>query len=125
MLIICSNDDYPYAEFGPFEETEIRDIVDGLDNVESILRIDLYSNRYDDISEEVAELYVQKYLDDYVNYYFVEEAPYPFIAESDAYHDLLESIAEREYADATYGTYEEQHRLRPCDVLNMNYRRVQ
>ncbi|MBA9082178.1 hypothetical protein GGR10_000001, partial [Bartonella chomelii] len=30
----------------------------------------------------------------------------------------------QKYADEVYGTYEEQHRLRPCDVLNMNYRRV-
>ncbi|EJF87743.1 hypothetical protein [Bartonella melophagi] len=120
LLLVCSGD-YHHAQSGPINKTEIMSIVDGLDDVESILRIDLQSNRYDDISEEIAELYVQKYLDE-GRYCFLESNPYPFIAESDAYHDLLEDIKKREYADATYGSYEEQHRLRPCDVLNMNYR---
>ncbi|OPB29804.1 hypothetical protein [Bartonella sp. WD12.1] len=101
LLVIC-DDDYPYAQFGPLEETEIRDIISGLDNIECILRIDLQSNRYDDLSEDIAELYVQKYLNDNDHYYFLENSPYPFIADSWAYSDVLDKIRERENTNPFY-----------------------
>ncbi|AQX19688.1 hypothetical protein [Bartonella sp. WD16.2] len=121
LLVVC-DDGHHLSSSGPIDETEIMNIINGVGDVVSILRIDLHSDRYDDISEEVAELYVQKYLDE-GRYCFLESNPDLFIIESDAYNDLLEDTKDREYADKVYGTYEEQHRLRPCDVLNMNYRR--
>ncbi|WP_208541726.1 hypothetical protein [Bartonella capreoli] len=102
LLIISTYDDDYYAKPGPIDETEIMDIVGQMETVESILRIDLTSNRYDDISEDVAELYVQKYLDDYSHYYFLEDAPYPFIAHSWAYSDVLDKIEERESTNPFY-----------------------
>ncbi|WP_343358322.1 hypothetical protein AAJP84_01760 [Bartonella schoenbuchensis] len=104
LLIISTYDDDYYAKPGPVDGTEIMDIVGQMETVESILRIDLQSNRYDDISEDVAELYVQKYLDDYSHYYFVEDAPYPFIAHSCAYSDVLDKIRERENTSPFYST---------------------
>ncbi|OPB29618.1 hypothetical protein [Bartonella sp. WD12.1] len=104
LLIVSTYDDDYYAKPGPIDETEIMDIVGQMETVVSILRIDLMSNRYDDISEEVAELYVQKYLDDYDNYYFVEDDPYHFIAHSCAYSDVLDKIEEREYQNPFYST---------------------
>ncbi|OPB29550.1 hypothetical protein [Bartonella sp. WD12.1] len=118
LLVVC-DDDYPYAEFGPFEETEILDIVNGLDDVEIILRINLTSNCCFDISEEVAEIYVKN-----SDSSLLECKTHPFIKDSRAYHLLSENVSKEIYADEVYGTYEEQHRLRPCDVLNMNYRRI-
>ncbi|MGL2349715.1 hypothetical protein ACOWKN_06485, partial [Helicobacter pylori] len=84
LLVVCNDSDYHDAQSGPIDKTEIMNIVDGIDDVIRILRVDLQSNRYDDISEEIAELYVQKYLDE-GRYCFLESNPYPFIAESDAY----------------------------------------
>ncbi|AQX19757.1 hypothetical protein BWD162_006350 [Bartonella sp. WD16.2] len=104
LLIVSTYDDDYYAKPGPIDKTEIMDIVGQMETVESILRIDLMSNRYDDISEEVAEFYVQKYLNDYDNYYFVEDAPYPFIAHSCAYSDVLDKIEERENTSPFYST---------------------
>ncbi|AQX19889.1 hypothetical protein [Bartonella sp. WD16.2] len=92
LLIVSTHDDDYYAKPGPIDETEIMDIMGQMETVVSILRIDLMSNRYDDISEEVAELYVQKYLDDYEHYYFLEDDPYHFIAHSWAYSDVLDKI---------------------------------
>ncbi|ENN91042.1 hypothetical protein [Bartonella schoenbuchensis] len=119
LLVVC-DDDYPYAQFGPLEETEIMNIINGVGDVVSILRIDLQSNRYDDISEDIAELYVKD-----SDSSLLERNTHPFIVDSNAYHILKEDVEKQKYADEVYGTYEEQHRLRLCDVLNMNYRRMQ
>ncbi|ENN89963.1 hypothetical protein [Bartonella bovis] len=106
LLIVSTYDEYD-AKPGPLDETEIMNMVNQIETVVSILRIDLMSNRYDDISEEVAELYVQKYLDDYEHYYFVEDAPYPFIAHSCAYSDVLDKMEEREDQNPFYSTYQQ------------------
>ncbi|WP_208541739.1 hypothetical protein [Bartonella capreoli] len=104
LLIVSTYDEYD-ARPGPLDGTEIMNMVNQIESVVSILRIDLQSNRYDDISEDVAELYVQKYLDDYSHYYFLEDAPYPFIAHSWAYSDVLDKIEERESTNPFYSTY--------------------
>ncbi|AQX31144.1 hypothetical protein [Bartonella schoenbuchensis] len=101
LLAVC-DDGHHLSSSGPIDETEIMNIINGVGDVVSILRIDLHSNRYDDISEEVAELYVQKYLNDNDHYYFVEDAPYPFIADSWAYSDVLDKIRERENTSPFY-----------------------
>nr|CDP80417.1 hypothetical protein BN1046_01349 [Bartonella schoenbuchensis] len=101
LLIVSTYDEYD-ARPGPLDGTEIMNMVNQIESVVSILRIDLQSNRYDDISEDVAELYVQKYLNDYSHYYFVEDAPYPFIADSWAYSDVLDKIRERENTSPFY-----------------------
>ncbi|WP_375646146.1 hypothetical protein [Bartonella sp. CM87QHHN] len=46
-----------------------------------------------------------------------ESKVHDFVLESDAYQELLDEIADEKYNDEIYGTYEQQHRLRPCDVL--------
>ncbi|ENN91111.1 hypothetical protein [Bartonella bovis] len=119
LLVIC-DDGYHDARSGPLDRTEIMNIVDGVDDVVRILRIDLHSDHYDDISEKIAEIYVKD-----SDSSLLERNTHPFIVDSNAYHILKEDVEEQIYADKVYGTYEEQHRLRPCDVLNMNYRRMQ
>ncbi|ENN91954.1 hypothetical protein [Bartonella bovis] len=117
LLVVCDDGNHPSLS-GPLDQTEVMNIVNGVDDVVSILRVDLHSDHYNDISEEIAKLYVKD-----SDSSLLERKTHPFIVDSDAYHLLKEDVEKQRYADATYGTYEEQHRLRPCDVLNMNYQR--
>ncbi|WP_406604473.1 hypothetical protein [Bartonella gliris] len=105
--------DQHIAESGPLDASQILSIIDEGDDVFQIFRINPSENSCEDISEEIAEVYVEKnieHLDE-------ESEVHDFVRESVAYHDLLSDLADEKYNDEIYGTYEQQHRLRPCDVL--------
>ncbi|MDD9334142.1 MAG: hypothetical protein PV354_10975, partial [Bartonella sp.] len=76
-------------------------------------RLDLTTLHADDVSEEIADAYVMNHEIDERN-----SQLQPFILNSDAYHACLDEKVARDYEDNHYGSYEKQHRLRPCDVLN-------
>ncbi|WP_455478709.1 hypothetical protein V3565_02295 [Bartonella sp. B10] len=102
------------AQSGPFyEENDIIDFINNVDNAVQIFRIEPATNRCEDISEEVAEFHIKNH----ENLCFENEIFHDFILNSEAYHNLLDEVARQEYEDAMYGTYEVQHRLRLSDVI--------
>ncbi|WP_317992904.1 hypothetical protein [Bartonella gliris] len=105
--------DQHIAESGPLDASQILSIIDEGDDVFQIFRINPSENSCEDISEEIAEAYVEKNID----HLDEESEVHDFVRESVAYHDLLSDLADEKYNDEIYGTYEQQHRLRPCDVL--------
>ncbi|ACS50719.1 hypothetical protein Bgr_03790 [Bartonella grahamii as4aup] len=113
ILLVAYDKDQHIAESGPLDASQILSIVDEADDAIQIFRINPSENNCEDISEEIAEAYVKENIerldeDSEVHY---------FIQESDVYNRLLDEIADEKYNDEIYGTYEQQHRLRPCDVL--------
>ncbi|WP_273721889.1 MULTISPECIES: hypothetical protein [unclassified Bartonella] len=113
ILLVTYDDDQNIAESGPLDESQILKIIDETDDAIQIFRINPSEKSCEDISEQIAEAYVKENIerldeDSEVHY---------FIRESDIYNEILEEIAEEKYEDEMYGTYEQQHRLRPCDVL--------
>ncbi|WP_375627510.1 hypothetical protein [Bartonella sp. PS17NMGDW] len=113
ILLVVYDDDQNIAESGPLDASQILKIIDEADDAIQIFRINPSENNCEDISEEIAEAYVKENIerldeDSEVHY---------FICESDVYNRLLDEIADEKYNDEIYGTYEQQHRLRPCDVL--------
>ncbi|WP_375652037.1 hypothetical protein [Bartonella sp. LB28NMGDW] len=113
ILLVAYDKDQHIAESGPLDASQILSIVDEVDDAIQIFRINPSENNCEDISEEIAEAYVKENIerldeDSEVHY---------FICESDVYNRLLDEIADEKYNDEIYGTYEQQHRLRPCDVL--------
>ncbi|EJF98614.1 hypothetical protein MEI_00184 [Bartonella vinsonii subsp. arupensis Pm136co] len=113
ILLVVYDDDQHIGQSGPLDENQVLAIVDEADDAIQILRINPSENSCEDISEDIAEAYIKQNID------FLDEdskVDY-YIYESNAYHRLLDDIADEKYNDKMYGTYEQQHRLRPCDVL--------
>ncbi|WP_375620492.1 hypothetical protein [Bartonella sp. TS25HLJMH] len=113
LLVVYNDDDQNIGRSGPLDENQVLKIIDEADDAIQIFRINPSEKNCEDISEEIAEAYVKENIerldeDSEVHY---------FIQESDVYNRLLDEIADEKYNDAMYGTYEQQHRLRPCDVL--------
>ncbi|WP_375639356.1 hypothetical protein [Bartonella sp. MF74HXZ] len=113
ILLVVYNDDQNIGRSGPLDESQVLKIIDEADDAIQIFRINPSEKNCEDISEEIAEAYVKENIerldeDSEVHY---------FIQESDVYNRLLDEIADEKYNDEIYGTYEQQHRLRPCDVL--------
>ncbi|WP_019223381.1 hypothetical protein [Bartonella rattaustraliani] len=113
LLAMCENG-YGNAQAGPLlEEKEILDFIDDCDNAIQILRIDRSTNRYDDISEEIAELYIEHN----ERLCFENKIPHDFVKHSDAYDEYLDDLKKQEYEDKTFGTYEQQNKLKLSDVI--------
>ncbi|WP_142417279.1 hypothetical protein [Bartonella massiliensis] len=113
ILLVTYDDDQNIAESGPLDASQILSIVYEGDDAIQIFRINPSEKSCEDISEEIAEAYVK----DNIDRLHEGGVSYEFIRESDAYHDLLSDLEKQKYEDEMYGTYEQQHRLRPCDVL--------
>ncbi|WP_175869140.1 hypothetical protein [Bartonella gabonensis] len=104
-LVYFDRDEH-IAESGPLDASQILSIIDGVDDVFKIFRINPSEKSCEDISEEIADAYVEKnieHLDE-------ESEVHDFVRESDAYNDLLDDLAKQRYEDEMYGTYEEQNR---------------
>lgn len=113
ILLVVYDDVQHIAESGPLDASQVQEIIDEADDAIQILRVNPSENSCEDISEEIAEAYVEKnieHLDE-------ESEVHYFIRESDAYNRLLDDLAQQKYEDEVYGTYEEQNRLRLSDVL--------
>ncbi|UNF29476.1 hypothetical protein MNL13_01475 [Bartonella krasnovii] len=113
ILLVTYDDDQNIGRSGPLDASQILSIVDeGYDAIQ-IFRINPSEKSCEDISEEIADAYVEENID----HLYEESDVHYFIRESDIYNEILEEIAEEKYEDEMYGTYEEQHRLTPWDVL--------
>ncbi|WP_407965993.1 hypothetical protein [Bartonella sp. C271] len=114
LLAMCSNENENTAHSGPFyDETEVLNFLSDIDDVEKIIRIELSTNRWEDISEEIAEAYL-----DQSSWMLDEESDIPsFVEYSDAYEAFKKDLEDQKIDDEIYGTYEEQHRLRLSDVI--------
>ncbi|WP_273760017.1 hypothetical protein [Bartonella sp. ML70XJBT.G] len=113
ILLVTYDDDQNIAESGPLDASQILSIVDeGYDAIQ-IFRINPSEKSCEDISEEIAEFYVNENRE-HLN---EDSKIHSFIRESEAFNQLLDDLAKEEYIDKVYGTYEEQNRLRPSDVL--------
>nr|WP_275064953.1 MULTISPECIES: hypothetical protein [unclassified Bartonella] len=114
LLVICEDETENLAKYGPFfEEKDIIDFINEADNAVQIFRVEPATNRCEDISEEIAQFYVNENRERLNEHSKVHS----FIRESEAFNQLLDDLAQEEYIDKVYGTYEEQNRLRPSDVL--------
>ncbi|WP_273758691.1 hypothetical protein [Bartonella sp. AU55XJBT] len=113
ILLVTYDDDQNIAESGPLDASQILSIVDEGDDAIQIFRINPSEKSCEDISEEIADAYVEENIE----HLHEESEVHYFIRESDTYNDLLDDLAKERYNDEVYGTYEQQHRLRPCDVL--------
>ncbi|WP_375681682.1 hypothetical protein [Bartonella sp. AP30XZML] len=113
ILLVVYDDDQNIAESGPLDASQVLKIIDEADDAIQIFRINPSENNCEDISEEIAEAYVKENIE----HLHEESKVHDFVSESVAYHDLLSDLAKEKYNDEFYGTYEQQHRLRPCDVL--------
>ncbi|WP_156851682.1 hypothetical protein [Bartonella refiksaydamii] len=113
ILLVVYGDDQHIGESGPLDESQVLEIVDEADDTVQIFRVNPSEKSCEDISEDIAEAYIKE------NFEFLDENSkvQSYIYESNAYHRLLDDIAEEKYNDKMFGTYEQQHRLRPCDVL--------
>ncbi|WP_273721077.1 MULTISPECIES: hypothetical protein [unclassified Bartonella] len=112
-ILLVVYDDEHIAQSGPLDTSQVQEIIDEADDAIQILRVNPSENSCEDISEEIAEAYVEENIerlneDSEVHY---------FIRESDAYNRLLDDLAQQKYEDEVYGTYEEQNRLRLSDVI--------
>ncbi|WP_208441115.1 hypothetical protein [Bartonella raoultii] len=113
ILLVVYDDDQHIAESGPLDASQVQEIIDEADDAIQILRVNPSEKSCEDISEEIAEAYVEKnieHLDE-------DSEVHYFIRESDAYNRLLSDLAQQKYEDEIYGTYEEQNRLRLSDVI--------
>ncbi|WP_375661047.1 hypothetical protein [Bartonella sp. CL71SXKL] len=113
ILLVAYDKDQHIAESGPLDASQILSIVDEVDDAIQIFRINPSENNCEDISEEIAEAYVKENIE----HLHEDSEVHDFVRESDAYQELLDEIADEKYNDEIYGTYEQQHRLRVCDVL--------
>ncbi|WP_375633198.1 MULTISPECIES: hypothetical protein [unclassified Bartonella] len=113
ILLVVYDDDQNIGRSGPLDESQVLKIIDEADDAIQIFRINPSENNCEDISEEIAEAYVKENIE----HLHEESKVHDFVSESVAYHDLLSDLAKEKYNDEFYGTYEQQHRLRPCDVL--------
>ncbi|EJF76627.1 hypothetical protein [Bartonella birtlesii] len=114
IIIILCEDEKGDAYEGPIEQSEeVLEIIEEYETVYRLLRLDLVTFHAEDVSEQLADTYMESHEIDEEN-----SQLQPFILNSDAYHAYLDEKAARDYEDNLYGSYEKQHRLRPCDVLN-------
>ncbi|WP_375608876.1 MULTISPECIES: hypothetical protein [unclassified Bartonella] len=113
ILLVAYDKDQHIAESGPLDASQILSIVDEVDDAIQIFRINPSEKNCEDISEEIAEAYVKGNIE----HLHEDSEVHYFIRESDAYNELLDEIADEKYNDEVYGTYEEQNKLRLCDVL--------
>ncbi|ATO57174.1 hypothetical protein [Bartonella sp. 1-1C] len=114
LLVICTNENENTARSGPFyDETEVLNFLSDIEDVERIIRVELSTNRWEDISEEIAEAYIKENAESC----FYEMIEHPFVEYSDAYEAFRKDLEDQKIDDEIYGTYEEQHRLRLSDVL--------
>ncbi|WP_375684213.1 hypothetical protein [Bartonella sp. CB15SXKL] len=113
ILLVVYDDDQNIGRSGPLDESQVLKIIDEADDAIQIFRINPSEKNCEDISEEIAEAYVKENIE----HLHEESKVHGFVRESVAYHDLLSDLADEKYNDEIYGTYEQQHRLRPCDVL--------
>jgi len=81
--------------------------------ISQIIRIDTITLQAQDVSEEIAEVYIRLFGDDLNE----ESTIDPFLEVSQAWEDHIEYLAQQAADDARFGTYEEQHRLTLKDVL--------
>ncbi len=114
LLVMCNDERDNIAKSGPFfEEKDIIKFIDEADNAVQILRVEPTTNRCEDISEDIAEFYLKEHEEQCFN----GNIPHDFVTHSSAYGFFLDDIKQREYDDAMYGTYEQQHRLTLSDVI--------
>ncbi|SSZ40202.1 Uncharacterised protein [Bartonella grahamii] len=113
ILLVAYDKDQHIAESGPLDASQVLKIIDEADDAIQIFRINPSENNCEDISEEIAEAYVKENIE----HLHEDSKVHDFVRESVAYHDLLSDLADEKYNDEMFGTYEQQHRLRPCDVL--------
>ncbi|WP_273719223.1 MULTISPECIES: hypothetical protein [Bartonella] len=114
IIIILCEDEKPDTYEGPIDEIEaVLELIEESETVYKVLRLDLTTNHAEDVTEQIADFYAE-------NYEINEENTQlqPFILNSEAYHACLDERVARDYEDNLYGSYEKQHRLRPCDVLS-------
>ncbi|MET3589886.1 agmatine/peptidylarginine deiminase [Bartonella silvatica] len=113
IVILCEDGKNEVYE-GPVDQIEEGlELIEEYETLYRLLRLDLTTLHAEDITEQFAEAYVENYEINDQNTQLQ-----PFILNSDAYHDYLNAQVARDYDDRIYGSYEKQHRLRPCDVLN-------
>lgn len=113
ILLVTYDDDQNIGRSGPLDASQILSIVDEGDDAIQIFRINPSENSCEDISEEIADAYVEENIERLNE----ESEVHYFIRESDAYNRLLDDLAQQKYEDEVYGTYKEQNRLRLSDVL--------
>ncbi|WP_336278511.1 hypothetical protein [Bartonella sp. CB175] len=112
-IIILCDDENSHAYAGTIDQVEeVIEIIEEYETVQRILRLDLTTLYAEDVSEQLADVYIKEHEID-------EQSPQlqPFILNSDVYHVCLDKKIVHDYEDNVYGSYEKQHRLRPCDVL--------
>ncbi|MET3560611.1 agmatine/peptidylarginine deiminase [Bartonella japonica] len=113
IIIICEDEKSDAYEGIIDQVEEVLEYIEEYETVQKILRLDLTTLHAEDVSEQLADAYVANYEMDEQDIQLQ-----PFVLNSDAYHVYLDQKAAREYEDNLYGSYEKQHRLRPCDVLD-------
>ncbi|WP_455479229.1 hypothetical protein V4B17_05870 [Bartonella sp. B23] len=114
IIILLGEDEKSCIYEGPLGQIEeVLEFIEEGEVVHRILRLDLTTLHVDDVSEQIADAYVANYEIDEQN-----KQIQPFVLNSDAYHVYLDEKVAQDYQDNLYGSYEKQHRLRPCDVLN-------
>lgn len=112
LIVLCEKENSDIYT-GPISQAEeVLEFLEEYETVHRLLRLDLKTLHADDVSEQLADLYIDHNEIDKEDHHFQ-----PFILNSDSYHICLNQKADREYEDKLYGSYEKQHRLRPCDVL--------
>ncbi|WP_375610756.1 MULTISPECIES: hypothetical protein [unclassified Bartonella] len=113
ILLVVYDDDQNIGRSGPLDASQILSIVAEVDDAIQIFRINPSENNCEDISEEIADAYVEANIE----HLHEDSEVHYFVRESDAYNELLDEIADEKYNDKVYGTYEEQNKLRLCDVI--------
>ncbi|GAA5111975.1 hypothetical protein [Bartonella jaculi] len=113
ILLVVYDDVQHIAESGPLDASQVQEIIDEADDAIQILRVNPSEKSCEDISEEIAEAYVE----DNIERLDEESEVHYFIRESDVYNRLLDDLAKQKYEDEVYGTYEELNRLRLSDVI--------
>ncbi|EJF74295.1 hypothetical protein HWV54_02960 [Bartonella alsatica] len=113
VIIILCEDEKSDAYEGPLDQIEeVLELIEEYESVYRLLRLDLTTLRAEDVSEQLADIYIANHEVDEQN-----RQLQPFIFNSDAYHAYLDKKVAHDHEDNFYGSYEKQHRLRPCDVL--------
>lgn len=114
LLVVCEDEEQNLAKYGTFfDEKEIIKFIDQADNALQIFRVEPTTNRCENISEDIAELYLKECEEQC----FEGNIPHDFVKHSSAYDFFLEEIEQQRYEDEMYGTYEQQHRLTLWDVI--------
>lgn len=109
IIIILCEDEKPDSYEGPIEEIEeVLELIEESETVYKVLRFDLTTNHAEDVTEQIADCYVE-------NYEINEENTHlqPFILNSEAYHTCLDERVARDYEDNLYGSYEKTASFTP------------